>query len=126
MDIPAGSPSAQRFVCSDCGVENAAAGDCAKCGQGPLVDAAQEDVRQWLLDEDAGRRQRRESRLLGVSIGVTLALFYGIALSGTVKLFGALWSPQGIILTIVVALGLWRLLALVFPAKPRFAHLKRA
>jgi hypothetical protein len=113
------------WVCSDCGVIGRAAGDCGSCGKGPLVDAANPTVREYLLDDDVRLRERHRQRLLWLTVIVMVSLYFGGCMMGTVRVAAVLASIQGIIALIATSIGLWFLLQKIFPPKSKFDYLKR-
>ncbi len=103
------------WICMDCGAHNGAAGSCAKCGEGPLVDARDALVCTTLRNQDAERGRKRSQMLIGAAaaigavFGLPLVLFLGEFVGlVTVVLFGA---------------GIYAVLRLLFPYRPRFADL---
>jgi hypothetical protein len=103
------------WVCMDCGARNAAAGNCATCGQGPLLDSRDALVRTTLVQQD-GERARKRARLL-IVIAAAVAAVVGFPI---VFLLG-----QFIGLAAVVGLGagVFALLRIAFPYKARFSDL---
>jgi len=122
--MTAGAPQA-TWICSDCGVIGPAAGDCGACGKGPLVDASQPVVREYLLEDDVRRREKHRQRLLWLTVIVMVSSYFGGCMMGNLKVAATLASIQGILALIFVSFALWFVLQKVFPAKSKFDFLKR-
>jgi hypothetical protein len=117
---------AGAWACSDCGARWDEKGDCRGCGQGPLVDLRESNVRDALVEEDRRRAERRSQRMLVVAIGLILSAWLLGGLVSFAILLAPLARPGGLLfiaLLAVGAMGLRKLLAALFPAKPRFPYL---
>ncbi len=112
------------WVCSDCGERADGPGDCKRCGQGPLLDASKEDTRNYLLDDDVQRREKRRNRILWIVVPSLVVADCGGGALLPVKVATVLWSIPGVLLLIAVAIGLWVLGVKAFPARSRFDYLK--
>jgi hypothetical protein len=116
-----------RFACMDCGSRQAAAGDCSKCGKGPVMDLSDGEVRLALVDDDDRRRSGRDRRMVVVSIPIALATFGLLCLvPGFTVLFWALPGPFLIKFIAGVsagAYGISRLLLRLFPVRQHFKDL---
>ena len=100
------------WVCMDCAARNDAAGDCARCGEGPLVDAREALVRKTLQDQD-GELGRKRSRML-IGAAAALGSVFGLPL---VFLLGEF---VGLVAVVLVGAGIYGVLRLFFSYKPRF------
>lgn len=115
---------AERFACTDCGARSATDGDCPRCGEGPLMDLDDPDVREALRKEDEGRVERHRGKLRHVAI--TVGIVAGIALATVVPTL--LLIPFGNVIQAVLLMVLaafasrWVLGALV-PASIRYPYL---
>jgi hypothetical protein len=111
----------------DCGSRQAAAGDCTKCGKGPVMDLKDREVRLALVDDDDRRRSHRDRRMVVVAIPIALATFGLLCLiPGFTVLFWALPGPLFIKFIAGIsagAYGISRLLVRWFPARQHFKDL---
>jgi hypothetical protein len=107
---------ASPWICMDCSARNAAGGDCGSCGQGPLLDVRDAQVRATLLQQDAERGLKRGRTLIVVAAGVAAVLGFPL-----VFVLG-----QFVGLAAVVGLGalVYAGLRMALPYKPRFADLR--
>ena len=121
------APDPLRYACMDCGSRQAAAGDCSKCGKGPLMDLRDREVRLALVDDDDRRRSKRDRQMIAVSIPIALGAFGVLCLvPGFTLIFWALPGPLFVKFIAAVsagAYGLSRLLLRVFPVRQHFQDL---
>jgi hypothetical protein len=103
------------WVCMDCAARNADAGDCATCGQGPLLDSRDALVRTTLVQQD-GERARKRGRLL-IVIAAGVAAVVGFPIVFLLGQFTGLGAVVGL------GAGVFALLRVAFPYRPRFADL---
>jgi len=99
----------------DCSARNAAAGDCASCGQGPLLDSRDALVRATLSQQDGERARKRGRLLIAIAAGVAAVLGFPL-----VFLLGQF---VGLAAVVGLGAGVFALLRMAFPFKPRFADL---
>ena len=120
--------SAAHFACSDCGhrvPDNA--GDCPRCGNGPLLDLRLDLVRHTLREEDDRRREKVVQR--GIWVGVPIGIISVLAVAFTVPdVIRAIPIPiplgfRVILLMCLVAWGASRAFVRLFPAQRRFPDL---
>ncbi|HEY1954414.1 MAG TPA: hypothetical protein VGH28_02360 [Polyangiaceae bacterium] len=104
------------WVCMDCAARNDAAGNCARCGEGPLVDARDALVRKTLRDQD-DERGRKRSRTLIVAAAAIGSIF-GLP---CLLLFG---EVLGLVVVVLLAAGIYGVLRLTFSLKPRFGDVQ--
>lgn len=116
-----------RFACIDCGGRSSSPGRCPSCGQEPLLDLQDREVRLALAEEDRRRRSAQDSRMVLVSVGVVVPTGLVLAfVPGFWTLLSLVSAPP--VLTFVLTLsagafGLSRVLLRLFPAKTRFSDL---
>jgi hypothetical protein len=120
-------PDALRFACMDCGSRQSGAGNCSKCGEGPVLDLRDSEVRLTLVENDDRRRSRRDHRMILVSIPIALATFGGLCLvPGFTLVFWAIPGPMFLKFIFGIAAGgfaISRLLLRLFPVKQHFRDL---
>jgi len=106
---------AAPWICMDCSAHNAAPGDCPKCGEGPLVDVREPQVRAALVQQDSEHSLKRARMLTVIAAGVAAVCGFPI-----VFMLGAFVG-----LAAVVGLGalVYAALRIVFPYTPRFTKL---
>ena len=97
-----------RWFCERCQRRFDAAGGCERCPGEPLLDLADDDVRQFVEDEDARRAHKR----LGLAVGVSLPLAIVVAF-----ILGA--GIVGIAAGVGLGVGLSAAVVALFPAKKR-------
>jgi hypothetical protein len=112
-----------QHVCSDCGARQDDAGDCAACGEGPLLDLGDAATRETLGQIEQQRRVERERKLLLLTVPIAIGL--GGAIGFVVP---SLPIPYGgpltaILAMVVTGLAIRRLLVTLFPGKKRFPFL---
>src|SRR5260221_12168964 len=61
------------FICMDCGKRYRELGECAQCRE-PLLDARKFEVMRACLDDDERRKTKREGRLIGIGIPISMIL----------------------------------------------------
>jgi ribosomal protein L40E len=103
------------WICMDCAARNAGAGNCARCGEGPLLDLRDAQVRGALHQQDEERGRAKSRKLLAVAAAIGAVLGFPIVFT-----LGAIIGLLG-----VVAFGglIFLVLRAVFPYKPRFADI---
>jgi hypothetical protein len=113
------------WVCSECGGRQETAGACAACGEDPLVDAREAEMRELLREMDLRRKDRFERRTLWIAIpfGIVLPV---LVLASLPVIFDLVPAPP--LLTVVgsmigVTLVVWIGLRKLFKPKVRFAWL---
>lgn len=106
-----------RFACTDCGARSATDGDCGRCGEGPLVDLDDPEVREALRKEDESRAEKHQGKLR--QIAIVAGIVSGIALATVVPT--VLLIPfgnviQAVLLMVLAAFAsLWALGAMIRP-----------
>ncbi len=114
-----------RWACMKCGARQAASDACNACGDDPVLDVHEPNVRSMLVEHDQTRRSRRNDRVRVASAPVSMVVIGGILAAGVGAYF-----PPGPFLSywigsmIVFALGLMKLCDIVSPFKPKFDDLK--
>ncbi len=103
------------WICMDCGARGGSAGSCSRCGQGPLLDARDPQVRSTLLQQDGEASRKRSRTLIGVAAGVAAVL--GFPLVFVLGVFIGLGAVVGL------GAGVYAVLRMAFPYRPRFADL---
>jgi hypothetical protein len=101
-----------HWICMDCAMLGPNGGDCAACGEGPLLDLRDSQVRVTLRQQDAERSRQRNGKLLVIASAIAAVMGFPIVfVLGTVIGVGA---------AIGLGAGGYALLRLVFPYRARF------
>lgn len=110
------------FVCMDCARRQPDSGDCRACGNGPVLDSRDRDVRQTLHDDDDKRARKREGAIVGVSVLLGVGGWFGAAF---VSDFAARIVVANCVMGLLVCGGttvvLWLALRKLFAASRRFS-----
>ena len=108
---------AERFACTDCGARSATDGDCEHCGEGPLMDLDDAEVREALRKEDEGRAEKHRGRLRQIAIVVGIVTGIGLAtVVPTLLLIPFGNVIQAVLLMVLAAFAtLWALNAVLRP-----------
>lgn len=119
------------WACSDCGARNAQPGNCATCGEGPLLDARRAEVRDELWKSEELAIRKRNGRLLPLVILVVgFVVLGGMWVATPTLLLGLIFSPVGAIMLAgglaLTSFVLWKVVCSVFPARRRFEWLADA
>ena len=114
------------WVCSDCGARWDAGGDCARCGEGPLLDLRHPTVREELLKDEQRRREKHSQRLLALSALIAVLAWCSLGFFSIEVVMFVIMMPGGLIAVAGIAVAafvLSRILGSIFPLKPRFPYL---
>jgi hypothetical protein len=99
------------WLCMDCAATNPNPGDCASCGQGPLLDAGDPQVRAALVQRDSEGARARQRTLMMIAAATTTVVgapvFFILGLIGPLMAVG-------------VGAATYAILRAVFPYKRRF------
>ncbi|NUP11124.1 MAG: hypothetical protein HOW73_34195 [Polyangiaceae bacterium] len=112
------------WVCADCGYRAEQRRGCPTCHDEVLLDGMDPDIRLWLLDEDARRRDARQTKLLWVSVVSVVGFAIGAVLVEPVVGVTLFFSIPGVVGLIAMTLFIWSLLGRVFPYRERFPYLR--
>lgn len=113
-----------RFVCTECGVRAGERGDCAACGEGPLVDIDDQNAIEVLrqLDQQAADKRRRQITVLAVPVGMAVGGALAFVVPAMLPIpFGR--PLQAVVMMALVAFGVLKGLSALWPATQRFAFL---
>lgn len=114
------------FVCMDCAGRQPSAGECARCGNGPMLDARDPDVRNTLLEDDERRGRKREGLVIGASVLTAIPIVVGTEL--LLPIVETMLRTCGcfgeIIASLLLTIGLWQLARRLWPFRPKFAFLR--
>jgi hypothetical protein len=116
---------AAPWVCSECGNCQESGGACAACGEDPLVDAREADVRELLREMDQRRKDRFEGRTLWIAIPFGIALPV-VILASFPLIFDLVPAPPlltGVGSMIGVTMVVWIGIRKLFKPKVRFGWL---
>lgn len=116
--------SSERFVCTECGVRAAERGDCAACGEGPLVDSDDQSAIEVLrqLDQQAADKRRRQITAIAVPIGMAAGGALAFVVPAMLPIpFGR--PLQAVVMMALVAFGVVKGLGALWPPNKRFAFL---
>jgi hypothetical protein len=108
-----------------CGARQTASGSCSACGDDPVLDVHDPNVRSMLLDDDQTRRSNRNDRVRIASVPVSM-----LVVGGTLAAGAGAYFPAGPFFSywigsmIAFALGIMKLVDIVSPFKPKFDDLK--
>lgn len=108
-----------------CGARQEGNGACRVCGDDPVLDVHDPNVRSMLVEDDQTRLSRRNDRVRIASVPVSMVVVGGALAAG----LGA-YLPPGPFFSywigsmIAFALGLMKLVDVVSPFKPMFDDLK--
>lgn len=116
------------FACSDCGAANPQPGNCATCGEGPLLDARRLEVRDELWKSEEAAIRKRNGRLLPVVILVVgLIVVGGMWVATPTLLLAMIFSPVGAMMLAaglaVTSFVIWKIVCKAAPAKRKFEWL---
>jgi hypothetical protein len=103
------------WICMDCGARNPSSGSCSACGQGPLLDARDPQVRSALALQDGERLRKRSRLLMGVAAGIAAVVGFPL-----VFLLGQF---VGLVAVVSLGAGVYAVLRLAFPYRSRIADL---
>ncbi len=108
------------WTCFECGQCAGSQGACTRCGQTPLLDARDPEIRQGMLHDDELTAAKHDRKM------VVLSIVGAVVVGVVISLFVPFWmtSLQGIIFLAGTAFGVSRLLVHKFPARQRFGHLR--
>jgi hypothetical protein len=100
------------WVCMDCAARNPNPGNCVSCGQGPLLDARDAQVRTTLVQQDSEGARARQRTLMMIAAATTTVVgapvFFFLGLIGPLMAVGLGAATYGI-------------LRAAFPYKQRFS-----
>lgn len=121
----------EPFICMDCGKQAADGGRCTGCGEDPLLDLRDPEVRMALMDDDERRLQKRDHQMILIAVPIAMVIFGALMLLSPFR-----WlmtsveinaGPVALRIVLTMALmgyGISRLLLRLFPTPQRFAFLR--
>jgi hypothetical protein len=103
---------ADTWICMDCATVGANPGNCTACGEGPLLDLRDPQVRVTLRQQDAERSRQRNGRLLVAASAIAAVLGFPLVF--------VLGTVVGVLAVIGLGAGGYALLRLLLPYRARF------